>query len=76
MTEVHIPKMGMSTIEVEVIEVLVGVGDTVTPDTTIAVIGGDKAEVEVAAGVDGVVCEVCVHDGQQSEIGKVIARIG
>jgi pyruvate/2-oxoglutarate dehydrogenase complex dihydrolipoamide acyltransferase (E2) component len=75
MTEVFVPKMGMSTIEVEILEVLVSVGDTVDAETTVAVIGGDKAEVEIPAGVSGVVSEVLVKAGDESEVGRVIARI-
>jgi pyruvate/2-oxoglutarate dehydrogenase complex dihydrolipoamide acyltransferase (E2) component len=74
-TEVHVPKMGMSTIEVEIVELLVAVGDAVAPDTAIAVVAGDKAEVEVSAGVSGVVRELLVRDGQECEVGQVIARI-
>jgi len=74
-TDVYVPKMGMSTVEVEILEVLVSVGDTVDADTTVAVIGGDKAEVEIPAGVSGVVREVLVRAGEESEVGHVIARI-
>jgi len=74
-TDVFVPKMGMSTIEVEILEVLVSVGDTVAADTTVALIGGDKAEVEIPAGVDGVVSEVLVRAGDESEVGRVIVRI-
>jgi pyruvate dehydrogenase E2 component (dihydrolipoamide acetyltransferase) len=76
MTDVLVPKMGMSTIEVEILEVPVSVGDVVQADTTVAVIGGDKAEIEIPAGVAGVVREVLVQVGDESEVGRVIVRIG
>jgi len=75
LTDVFVPKMGMSTIEVEILEVLVAVGDTVDAGTTVAVIGGDKAEVEIPAGVNGIVSEVLVQAGDESEVGRVIVRI-
>lgn len=75
MTDVHIPKAGMSTVEVDVLEVLVEVGEHVTADTIVVIVEGEKAQFEVAAGVDGVVEEVLVEDGQECEVGDVLLRI-
>jgi 2-oxoglutarate dehydrogenase E2 component (dihydrolipoamide succinyltransferase) len=74
-TDVHIPKAGMSTVEVEVLEILVEVGEEVSRDTVVAMVEGDKAEFGVEAGVDGVVAEVLLNDGDEAEIGDVIMRI-
>jgi pyruvate/2-oxoglutarate dehydrogenase complex dihydrolipoamide acyltransferase (E2) component len=75
MTDVQIPKAGMSTVEVDVLEVLVEVGEHVTADTIVVIVEGEKAQFEVAAGVDGVVEEVLVEDGQECEVGDVLLRI-
>jgi 2-oxoglutarate dehydrogenase E2 component (dihydrolipoamide succinyltransferase) len=73
--DVHIPKMGMSTVEVEVLEVLVEQGEEVSADTAVAIVEGDKAQFEVPAGADGIIAEVLVHDGQECIVGDVVARI-
>ena len=75
MTDVHIPKMGMSTVEVEILSVMVAVGDRVGAGDSVVEVEGDKATFEVEAGVDGVVAEILVSDGQECEVGDVVARI-
>lgn len=75
MTDVHIPKMGMSTVEVEILSVMVAVGDRVSAGDSIVEVEGDKATFEVEAGVDGVVAEILVSGGQECEVGDVVARI-
>lgn len=75
MVDVQIPKMGMSTIEVEILEVLVEPGEPVTADTAVAIIEGDKAQFELPAGVEGIIAEVLVEDGQACVVGDVVARI-
>jgi len=75
MTDVHIPKMGMSTVEVEILTVMVAVGDRVGAGDSVVEVEGDKATFEVEAGVDGVVAEVLVSEGQECEVGDVVVRI-
>lgn len=75
MIDVHIPKAGMSTVEVDIVEILVELGEDVRPDTVVAIVEGDKAQFEVAAGSLGVIAEVLVSDGDQAEVGDVIMRI-
>ncbi|ADB52731.1 biotin/lipoyl-containing protein [Conexibacter woesei] len=75
MTDIHIPKMGMSTVEVEILAVLVAVGDTVAAGDSVVEVEGDKAAFEVEAGVDGTVAEVLVATGQECAVGDVVVRI-
>jgi len=73
--DVHIPKMGMSTVEVDVIAVRVGVGDTVEPSTILVEVESEKANFEVEAGHAGTVRELLVAAGDVANVGDVIARI-
>lgn len=73
--EVRVPKVGMSTVEVEIDEVLVAPGQRVQPDSVIASVAADKVDFQVEAGVTGVVEEVLVSGGAVAEVGTVIARI-
>ena len=75
MIDVHIPKMGMSTVEVDVIAVRVGVGDTVEPSTILVEVESEKANFEVEAGHAGTVRELLVAAGDVANVGDVIARI-
>jgi pyruvate/2-oxoglutarate dehydrogenase complex dihydrolipoamide acyltransferase (E2) component len=75
MIEVRVPKVGMSTVEVEIDQVLVIPGQRVEPASVIAAVAADKVDFEVEAGVAGVIDEVLVGEGSVAEVGEVIARI-
>jgi pyruvate/2-oxoglutarate dehydrogenase complex dihydrolipoamide acyltransferase (E2) component len=73
--EVRIPKVGMSTVEVEIDQVLVTAGQRVEPDSVIASVAADKVDFDVEAGVAGVVEELVLGAGSVAVVGDVIARI-
>ena len=61
--------------EVEVVEVLVAVGDTVEAEQGLISVEGDKAAMEVPAPFAGVVKAIEVSTGDKISEGKLIARI-
>jgi pyruvate/2-oxoglutarate dehydrogenase complex dihydrolipoamide acyltransferase (E2) component len=73
--DVRIPKMGMSTVEVDVVSVHVRAGDAVEPSTILIEVESEKANYEVEAGRAGIVREVLVSAGDVANVGDVIARI-
>ena len=75
MIDVHIPKMGMSTVEVDVVAVHVSVGDTVEPSTILIEVESEKANFEIEAGNAGTVREVLVAEGDEAMVGDVIVRL-
>jgi pyruvate/2-oxoglutarate dehydrogenase complex dihydrolipoamide acyltransferase (E2) component len=75
MIDVHIPKAGMSTVEVDVVAVHVAPGDSVEPSTVLIEVESEKATFEVEAGHAGTVREVLVEEGDEARVGDVIARI-
>ena len=75
MIDVHIPKMGMSTVEVDVVAVHVSVGDTVEPSTILIEVESEKANFEIEAGNAGTVREVLVAEGDEATVGDVIVRL-
>lgn len=75
MTDVKIPKLGMSTVEVDVAKWLVGVGARVAVGTPLVEVETEKATVEVEAEVAGVVTDILVAAGATTEVGAVICRI-
>lgn len=75
MIDVRIPKVGMSTVEVEIDQVLVSPGERVQPGSVIASVAADKVDFEIEAEVAGIVEEVLVSEGAVAEVGTIIARI-
>jgi len=75
MIDVHIPKAGMSTVEVDVVAVHVAPGDAVDPATVLIEVESEKATFEVEAGHAGTVRELLVREGDEVRVGDVIARI-
>jgi pyruvate/2-oxoglutarate dehydrogenase complex dihydrolipoamide acyltransferase (E2) component len=74
-TNVQIPKMGMSTVEVDVMRVLVAPGQRVAASDIVVEVESEKASFEIEAGVDGVVADVLVAEGDVREVGDVVVRI-
>jgi pyruvate/2-oxoglutarate dehydrogenase complex dihydrolipoamide acyltransferase (E2) component len=75
MKDVRVPKVGMSTIEVEIGEVFVSLGQRVQAASVIVSVAADKVDFDVEAGVEGTVEEILVTEGAVVEVGMVIARI-
>lgn len=68
--EIFVPDIGAD--EVEVTEVLVKAGDTVSVDQSLLSVEGDKAAMEVPAPQAGVVKEVRVKAGDKVKTGSLI----
>jgi pyruvate dehydrogenase E2 component (dihydrolipoamide acetyltransferase) len=73
--DVILPKMGMQTADVDIVRVLVRVGERVSIGDPMFEIESEKAQTVVEAPAVGVVVEVLVADGDISEPGAVLARI-
>jgi pyruvate/2-oxoglutarate dehydrogenase complex dihydrolipoamide acyltransferase (E2) component len=73
--DVQIPKMGMSTVEVDIVRVLVTPGQRVSATDIVVEIESEKANYEIEAGAAGVVTEVLVSEGEEAKVGDIVARI-
>ncbi len=69
--EVYLPDIGDFP-EVEVIEVLVGAGDTIEPEDSIITVESDKASMEIPSPVSGVIKEVKVSVGDRVSEGSLL----
>ena len=69
--EVKIPDIG-DFAEVEVIEILVNVGDTIKAEQSLITVESDKASMEIPSSVDGVVTAISVKLGDKVAEGSVI----
>ena len=68
--EIKVPDIGSD--EVEITEILVKVGDTVSAEQSLITVEGDKASMEVPSPQAGVVKEIKVSVGDKTETGKLI----
>ena len=75
MIDVQIPKMGMSTVEVDIVAVLVTPGDRVAANSVVVEVQSEKANFEVEAGTAGIIKEVLVQEGDEAKVGDVVARL-
>ncbi len=74
MKEIVIPDIGGAT-DVDVIEVLVNVGDSIEKDQSLLTLESDKASMEIPASEAGVIKELKVGVGDKVSQGAVIALI-
>lgn len=72
--EIKVPDIGDSA-GVEVIEVLIQVGDTIELEQTLLVMESDKASMDLPASVAGIVKEVKVKVGDHVSEGSLIALV-
>jgi pyruvate/2-oxoglutarate dehydrogenase complex dihydrolipoamide acyltransferase (E2) component len=75
MIDVHIPKMGMSTVEVDILEVYVEVGEHVDQGEAVILVEAEKTECEIPSPAAGTVAEILVEEGVEREVGDIVARI-
>ena len=70
--EVNVPDIGGD--EVNVTEIMVKVGDSITEEQSLITVEGDKASMEVPAPFAGVVKEILVKAGDKVSTGSLIMR--
>ncbi len=70
--DVNVPDIGGD--EVNVTDIMVSVGDTVSEEQSLITVEGDKASMEVPAPFAGVVKEILVKSGDKVSTGSLIMR--
>ncbi|WP_044470281.1 pyruvate dehydrogenase complex dihydrolipoyllysine-residue acetyltransferase [Mannheimia massilioguelmaensis] len=70
--DVNVPDIGGD--EVNVTEIMVKVGDTISEEQSLITVEGDKASMEVPAPFGGVVKEILVKSGDKVSTGSLIMR--
>lgn len=71
---IKVPDLGGAS-EVEVIEICVAVGDTVSQDQSLIVVESDKASMDIPSPIEGVVVSIAVADGATVSEGDVILEV-
>jgi len=76
MTDITIPNVGESVSEVTIAQWFKAVGDAVKKDEPLVELETDKAAQELVSPEDGVLEEILVAEGENAEVGKLIAKLG
>lgn len=75
MSEIRVPKFGMSAVEVEILEIHVAVGDSVKEGTPVVEAASDKVDFQIEAEVDGTIAEIYCTVGEMKGMGEVLMTI-
>ena len=75
MTEIVVPKWGLTTDEMVLVEWLKQPGDTVAADEPVAEVETDKVTNEIVSQVAGTITQLLVAEGDSVEIGQPIAKV-
>lgn len=75
MTDITIPNVGESVSEVTIAQWFKKVGDAVKKDEPLVELETDKAAQELVSPEDGVLEEILVAEGENAEIGTLIAKL-
>lgn len=73
--EFNLPDIGEGVTEGEIVQWLVAEGDTVEEDQAIVEIMTDKATVEIASPVAGVIAKKGIEEGEMLKVGAMVALI-
>lgn len=73
--ELKVPEVGESIREVQIGQWLKQEGDWVEKDENVVEIDTDKASVELAAPVAGIVSKILKQEGEEAEVGDVIGYV-
>lgn len=75
MHEIRIPKYGMSTIEVDITDLFITVGQTLAVGDAVAEVDTEKVTMTLEADAAGVVTEVRVVTGETYEVGDIVCTL-
>lgn len=75
MSEIVVPKWGLTTEEATLLEWYKEVGDTVAVDEPVAEVETDKVTQEIVSQVEGTIVQLLVDEGADLTIGQPIAKV-
>lgn len=75
MSEIVVPKWGLTTDEITLLSWYKAVGDTVAIDEPIAEVETDKVTQEIVSQVDGTITELLAAEGAELTVGQPIAKV-
>jgi len=73
--EVRIPKFGMSTVDVDVTQIYIAVGQAIAVGDPIVDVDTDKVTSTIESEVAGVVVEIAVELDATYQVGDLVCRV-
>ena len=74
-TQFKLPALGENIESIQVVKVMVGLGDVVAVDQPVLELETDKATIEVPSSVAGTVTAVTVGEGDEIQVGQTILEV-
>ncbi len=74
--ELRLPELGENIETIQVVKILVAVGDTIAVEQPVVELETDKATIEVPSSVSGTVAEIRVAEGDEIKVGDVLLTLG
>ena len=75
MHEIFIPKLGLDTLECEIQEWMVNIGDRVEKGKPLLEVESEKAVIAIDAEVSGVLSEIYAQAGETVAVGSIVGLI-
>lgn len=75
MSEIVVPKWGLTTDEMTLLEWYKEVGDTIAIDEPVAEVETDKVTQEIVSQVEGTIVQLFVDEGAELTTGQPIAKV-
>ena len=75
-SEVRMPKLGMTMTEGKVMEWYKAVGDNVAADEPLYVVANAKVNIDVESPKEGVLLKILAEEGDVIPVGGIVAYIG
>lgn len=75
MSEIVVPKWGLTTDEMTLLEWYKQVGDTIAVDEPVAEVETDKVTQEIVSQVEGTIVQLLVDEGAELTTGQPIAKV-
>ena len=70
-----VPKMGQGDTEVEIIKILINIGDHIKEGDSLFEVESEKVNTVLESNVTGIVKEILINEGDIIKAGATLARI-
>ena len=70
-----VPKMGQGDTEVEIIKILINIGDHIKEDDPLFEVESEKVNTVLGSDITGIVKEILINEGDIIKAGATLARI-
>ena len=73
--DILVPKLGNEVVEAEVMEWMIGEGESISEGEVVVTISTSKTEIEIEAPISGKLAQIRVREGELTAPGAVLGEI-